>query len=481
MFKEYSQNQILLLPPDISKMVAEDHIARLINDIVDRIDLSPIIKYYSDSGQNAYHPRMLLKVLFYAYATGTRSSRRIARKLEEDVIYLWLAGMQKPDFRTIALFRQQRLREIKAVFVEIVNLCVEMGITKIGRVFIDGTKIEANASGHKMIYLKSLKRREEKIETEIQKILEEAQELDEKEDKKYGTKRGDEIPRGLRSRQNRLKKLKEVAQRIREQKTCLKQRSNCSKTDKDANLMRMKQDYIYPGYNVQLATNNQIIIQYQASNQCNDTALLKPQIEAIKEVYWQKPKEVIGDSGYGTEENHRYLEKGRIEGIIPYQALEREKSKAYQNDPYSRERFVYDREKKRMRCPRGYLMRSAGIQRDTKTKALIKKFKGRRCTHCPGQALCTSAHCRDYEYKPWWEKTKKKIRYKMSLERVKGIYNQRKMEVETVIGNIKHNLGFKKFLLRGLEKVNIETGLISIAHNLIKMFRFRQKPMYHGP
>ncbi len=481
MFKEYNQNQIFLLPPDISKMVAEEHIARLINDIVDTIDISPIIKCYCPYGQRAFHPRMLLKVLFYAYATGTRSSRKIAKKLEEDIVYMWLSGMQRPDFRTIALFRSRQLKEIKAVFVEIVNLCVEMGITKIGRVYIDGTKIEANASGHKMIYLKSLKRREERIEKEIQKILNEACEIDNQEDKRYGTKRGDELPSILRRREHRFKKLKEAAERIREQKEYLKQRSNCSKTDKDANLMRMKRDYIYPGYNVQLSTNNQVIIHYGVSNQCNDTALLKPQIEGIKEAYKQKPKEVIGDSGYGTEENLRYLEKEKIEGIIPYQALKREKSRAYQNNPYSRDKFIYDRKTKRIRCPQGYLMRLESIQRDKKTKAIIKKFKGRRCKSCSGAIFCTSAYQRGYEYKPWWEKTKEKIRYKMSLEKVKRIYNQRKMEVEAVIGNIKHNLGFKKFLLRGIEKVDIEAGLISIAHNLIKIFRFRQKPMYCGP
>lgn len=481
MFKEYNQNQILLFPPDISKMVREDHIARIINEVVDRVDISPITRQYSNSGQNAYHPRMLLKILFYAYATGIRSSRKIAKKLEEDVVYMWLSGMQKPDFRTIALFRSKRLNQIKAIFVEIVNLCVEMGITKIGRVFIDGTKIEANASGHKMIYLKSLKRREEKIEKEIKKILEEAREIDEEEDKKYGTKRGDELPSSLRRKEHRLKKLKEAAERIREQKEYLKQRSNCSKTDKDANLMRMKRDYIYPGYNVQLVTNNQVILQYEASNQCNDTALLKPQIEGIKEAYKEKPKEVIGDSGYGTEFNYRYLEKEKIEGIIPYQALEKEKSKAYQNNPYSRDKFTYDKKKKRMRCPGGYLMRPDGIQRDKKTGAIIRKFKGTRCKSCVGAIVCTGGYTRCYEYKPWWEKTKKKIRDKMSLEEIKRIYKQRKMEVEAVIGNIKHNLSFRKFLLRGLKKVNIEIGLIAIVHNLIKIFKFKQGLMYCGP
>jgi transposase len=155
MFKEYNQQQLFLLPPDLSELVPEDHLARVINDIVDKIDIRELELQYSEIGQNGYHPRMMLKVIFYRYATGVRSSRKLAQKLREGVIYMWLSGMQRPDFRTLALFRQQRLQEIKKIFTEIVKICMEMGMVKIGKVYIDGTKIEANASGHRMIYLKS--------------------------------------------------------------------------------------------------------------------------------------------------------------------------------------------------------------------------------------------------------------------------------------------------------------------------------------
>jgi len=480
MFKEYIQNQILLLPPDISQLIPPDHLARVINEVIDIIDIAPITSGYSALGQNAYHPRMLLKVLFYGYATGVRSSRKIAQKLEEDVVYMWLAGMQKPDFRTLALFRQQRINQIKSLFIEIVNLCVEMGITKIGRVYIDGTKIEANASGNRMVYLKSLERRSRLIEGKIQEILNEVRAQDEQEDKKYRGHKGDNLPKLLRKQENRLNKLREAAERIKEQKELLNQRTNYSTTDNGANLMKMKRGYIYPAYNAQLAVNNQVIVEYETVNKCNDQEQLKPQIERIKKDYDIRPEAVIGDCGYGVEKNYAYLEKEKINGIIPYPALEKEKSRAYQNNPCSRDKFIFDNKTKRLRCPQGYLMKPDKVERNPKTGRYIKIFRGTKCAACRLQAQCTAAGYRNYEYRPWWEKMKKKIKYKLSLDWIKEIYNQRKIEVETVIGNIKHNLKFNKFLLRGIKKVNIETGLICIAHNLIKIFTYRQKWKFCG-
>ncbi|HEO63650.1 MAG TPA: IS1182 family transposase, partial [Candidatus Omnitrophica bacterium] len=465
MFKEYTQNQLLLLPPDISTLIPEEHLARVINEVVGTLDISAITSGYSALGQNAYHPRMLLKVLFYAYATGIRSSRKIAQKLGEDVVYMWLAGMQKPDFRTIALFRSTRISSLKKLFVEIVSLCVEMGITKLGRIFIDGTKIEANASGNKMLYLKSLERREKNIERKIQEIVDAAQKQDELEDKKYLGKNGKSVPAALRKQENRLNKLKEAAERVKEQKELLKQRSNCSRTDKDANLMKMKRDYIYPAYNVQFSTNSQVIIEYEAVNKCNDTAQLKPQVKQMIYDYGLKPEEVVTDAGYGVEKNYAYLAKEKIDGIIPYPALKKERSRAYQNNPCSRDKFRFDEKAKQMRCPQGYLMKLTQVKKDNRTGRYIKIFKGIRCAKCRLQALCTAAAYREYDYQPFWEKTKKKLKAHLSLDWVKEIYNQRKMEVEAVIGNIKHNLKFNKFLLRGLKKVNIEADLISIAHN----------------
>lgn len=480
MFKEYNQRQILLLPPDISQMVPEEHLARVINDVVDRLEINTLTKQYNETGQHSFHPRMLLKVLFYGYATGIRSSRKIAKKLEEDVIYMWLSGMQKPDFRTIALFRQKRLKQIKAIFVEIANICLELGLTKIGRLYIDGTKIEANASGHKMIYAKALEKRQKQIEHKIQQVLDEVEKNDEIEDDKYHGKKGEAIPKNLRKEANRLKKLEQAAKRVKEQKELLKQRSNYSKTDKEANLMKMKRDYIYPGYNMQLTTNNQVILDYEASNKCNDMDLLKPQVEEIKANYRQKPKQVIADSGYSTESNHLYLNKEGIQAIIPYQSLEKENSKAYREDKYRRGNFHYDKKRDIVICPEGNPMQLVYKGRNNRGQ-YIKKFQTTACPWCLGREFCTPGEYRGYEYRPRWERIRQKIREKMSQPKFKKIYKRRKMDVEAVIGNIKHNLGFKKYLLRGLEKVNIETGLIATAHNLVKIWGFRNNLLYNGP
>ncbi len=475
MFKAYDQEQMLLLPPALSDLVPEDHLARVVNDVVNEIDIGVIVRTYSSLGQDAYDPRMMLKVLFYGYATGIRSARKLAKRLREDVIFMWLAGMQAPDFRTLALFRQSRLSGIKEIFTGIVNVCIEMGLTQIGRICIDGTKIEANASGHKMVYAKTLRRRAVAITEKVEHLLKEAEETDCREDAQYGDKQGDELPGALRRREARLEKLKEAAKRIEEQAALLEERSNCSRTDPDANLMQMKRDYIYPGYNVQIATSDQIVITYEVSNQCNDTGLLIPQIEAIQAQYGVKPHTVIADKGYGTEENYSYLEQEGIDAYIPYPSLEKEKSKVYQQTPCNREQFWFDAKYGRVRCPQGYLMKEGKTETNAKTGHRTILFKGARCPRCQLQGQCTRGAYREYAYHPWLIQTKEKIKSKLSTKTGKALYALRKMDIEPVIGNIKHNLGFKKFLLRGLSKATIETGLANIAHNLIKIFKTEQK------
>ena len=331
-----------------------------------------------------------------------------------------------------------------------------------------------------MIYAKALKKRQKQIENKIQEILEEVRKNDEIEDNKYHGKKGEAIPRELRKKAGRLKKLEQAAKRVKEQKELLNQRSNYSKTDKEANLMKMKRGYIYPGYNIQLTTNHQVILDYETSNKCNDMDLLRPQVEHIKNNYKEKPKQVIADSGYGTENNHIYLKQQNIQGIIPYQSMEKEHSKAYRENKYRRENFHYDKKRNIVICPEGNIMEIVYKGRNSRGQ-YMKKFQTAACLQCPNRESCTLGEYRGYEYRPRWEKIKQGIRKKMSQPKFKRIYKKRKMDVEAVIGNIKHNLGFKKYLLRGLEKVNIETGLIAIAHNIIKILGFRRNLLYNGP
>lgn len=189
-YKEYHQNQIMLMPPNLDEKIPQGHLARYISKTVDELDIKDVEAGYSDIGCKAYNPRMLLKLLIYGYSIGIRSSRRIQRETREDIVFMWLAGLQEPDFRTISDFRKDRIKDIKKLFNQILETCLELGMISCGKISIDGTKIEANSSRYKVTYRKNLEKRKARYEEEVRQILEEAEKVDAEEDSLYGDKDG---------------------------------------------------------------------------------------------------------------------------------------------------------------------------------------------------------------------------------------------------------------------------------------------------
>jgi len=433
MFKQYNQNQLQLLPPDLSDMIAKDHLARLINHVVDEMDLFFIEQTYSSNGQHAYPPRMLLKILVYGYASGVRSSRKLADRLKEDIVCMWLAGRLTPDFRTIADFRKDKLADFKKIFEEVLETSFQIGMARVGKVMIDGTKIRASASKNKAVYRVNLARRKELIKKKVGEIIAEAEKLDEEEEKLYGnatphrtgkifTK--EDVAKALkkvRQERNRLAKKKAVlkikANIIKEKEIIMrKDRNSFTSSDPDATVMMMKEGYIAPGYNVQLATEHQVILGYDISSDRNDTKLLKPMVREVQERTNRKPETIGSDSGYGTKKNYRYLKKERIASYIPYPAYEQER-----------------------------ILRNKGLYEPPKNP--------------------------DHEL----EKYKFRQRLRLQSEEGKLMMKQRREDVEPTIGNLKRNLGFRRFNLRGKQKCELELGLFSVAHNLIKIKNWVRK------
>lgn len=426
MFKDYNQYQTQLLPPNLADLVEKDHIARLINQVIDEIDISFIANKYSANGQRAYHPAMLLKILVYGYTIGIRSSRKLADRLKEDVVFMWLAGSQTPDFRTIADFRKDKLDDVKQLFVQVLNLCHEIGIVRIGKVFIDGTKIKANASGNKMKYRKVLKKQQDRLRQQVDDIFAEADKLDREEEELYGNSTEHHVT-GLD-----LNKIKQQIDKINRRKATLKRhktilnakqqdtrtklrkmrkdRNSMSSTDKDATLMMMKEGYFAPAYNVQLATEKQVIVAYGISSDRNDQKLLKPLVKEIEQNSGQQPKITIADAGYGSKRNYRFLKNRGIASFIPYGS--------FNKDVAERNRGVYE------------------LPRKIDTELERYKFKQR---------------CR------------------LLSDEGKELMKQRRQDVEPVIGDLKQNQGFRTFHMRGKTKCLTELGLVSIGHNLKKI------------
>lgn len=341
-FKHYNQNQIQLLPPNLNDLIKPDHIARLINQVIDEMDLSYIEDTYSFNGQHAYHPKMLFKVLVYGYTIGLRSSRKLADRLIEDIVFMWLSGRQTPDFRTIADFRKNKLGSIKKAFIEVLSLCRELGMIRVGKVCIDGTKMKASANGNKMQYRKTLNKRKDKIEQQVNDILAEVEQIDREEEKLYGNNTEHRTGIDISEVQKKLNQIKKRKQTLEKNRTKLgakksdinfklrkmrKDRNSYSSTDKDATMMLMKENYIAPGYNVQFASEHQVILAYGVYPNRNDQNLLKPIVEQVKANTNKLPEVIPADAGYGIKMNYRYLKSQQIAAFIPYNNFNKERWK----------------------------------------------------------------------------------------------------------------------------------------------------------
>lgn len=436
-FKPYNQNQLQLLPQDLESKITPDHIARLISKVVNDMNLSFIEQTYSNDGQHAYDPKMLLKVLTYAYSLGFHGSRRIADRLKEDLVFMWLSGRNTPDFRTISDFRKDKLGDFKKIFEQILNTCFAIGMIRVGKVSIDGTKVLANASKNKTVYRINLKKRRELIHQKVEEIMKEVEKAEEEEEKLYGNatphRTGIDFndPKVLKKIELATKKFNQQRKRLEKKKAILlakegeikrkerlmrKDRNSFSPTDKDSTAMMMKEGYIAPGYNVQLATEHQVILAYGVSSNRNDQKLLRPMIEEIEARAKKKPETAITDAGYGSKSNYRYLKHERIQGYIPYNTYEQDR-----------------------------ILRNKGLYQYPKD---------------PDKEL---------------EKYKFTQRLRLGSEEGKEMMQRRRQDVEPVIGNIKRNMGFRRFNLRGKSKCEVELGLVSFAHNLKKIKNWVKK------
>lgn len=424
-FKEYHQNQIMLMPPSLDEKVPEGHLARYISTLVDELNIREIEEGYSEVGCRAYHPRMLIKLLLYGYSIGIRSSRRIQKETREDLIFMWLAGMREPDFRTISDFRKDRIKDIKKLFTQVLGTCRELGMVSCGKISIDGTKIEANSGKHKLTFRKKLEKSKGKYEEAIEEILKEAEMVDAEEDRLYGDKDGysldrqftsEEIRKALQKVNRKREKLGRRAEKVQTKITVINEkidrmgtgRNSFGNTDHDATLMLMKEGNLGVGYNVQMATENQVIVGFGVYQKPNDNHLLQPMIEEVEQNLGMKPAAIVTDKGYCSQSNYEYVAKRGIKAAIPPQT--------YDYDIAARRKGTYK-----------------------------------------------------YSKNMVYEKLKVEMLDFLETEEGKQLLDRRKRDIEPTFGDIKHNMGFRKLLLRLKPKVITEVGLVSIAHNIKKI------------
>jgi transposase len=469
-FRTYSQDQIMLLPPNVQEMIPKNHLVRVIDTVVEQLDLRKLYNSYSEEGQPGYHPKMLLKLLLYGYSTGIRSSRKMAQKTESDIYYMYLSGMQRPDFRTISDFRKLKIEYIRECFVEVVLLCKKLGMIKFGHISIDGSKIKANASKQQNYNNEDIAQLEKRIEEEMKEILSRAEKTDTEEDKQYGKERsGDEIPEELTDKQKFLEKLKKAKKEIEEEKL-----KRINLTDKDSRLMLNSDGGYNMNYNAQIAVDSksQIIVSCDVVSKENDYHEFIPIYEQSVKNTGLVPDEVSADAGYSSGETYNYVRDNGIDAYIPDGKLNKElNKKTYEEkiSTYDRRNFKYKETKNVYSCPEG---KNLEFKRNNKRNGVkFKVYEGTECLKCNSRRLCISNSEAKNRQIQIYENDKMKFEMRNKLKSKEGMskYLTRLSIIEPVFAHIKGVMGFRQFLLRGIEKVKAEFSLICMAHNIKKI------------
>lgn len=412
--------------------------ARFVNDVVDQLDLRPIFELYEreERGYPPYHPAMMLKILVYAYSSGVYSSRKIERRIQEDIAFRYLTAGNMQDFRTINSFRKRHLKAFENLFVQVLQLCQKAGLVKLGTIAIDGTKVQANASKHKAMSYERMVKEEARLQKEVIELLRKAEATDAEEDRRFGSRQGDELPEELAIREKRLAKIREAKQAL-EAEALAKAESKKTDddddpssgdtgfpgdppsvpvdgkaqrnfTDPDSRIMRTSAKTFVQGYNAQVAVDaeSQVIVGRKIITTSPDVGAFADVLDDVEQNVG-RPLHVVADAGYYSEANVLEARKRKIAPFIP---------------PHRVKHSEW-----RKPGPRGPLPKNATL------KQRMSRF--------------------------------------LQTQRGKQVYRLRQQSVEPVFGQIKEVRGFRRFSLRGLAAVTCEWDLVTAVHNLLKLFR----------
>jgi transposase len=428
-FRDWDIEQLMMFPPSVEDFVPKEHLAHFVrNTVLEALDLSAILDCYSEErGYPPYHPIMMTALFLYAYCQGIYPSRRVAKACQERVDFMAVTGMQTPDFRTISDFRKRHLAALGELFVQVLRLCQEAGLVKLGHVALDGTKVKANASKHKAMSYGRMKKAEAELEAIVSDWLNKAEAADLRDDQEHGAERsGEELPDWVRDKQRRLEKIREARARLEaeaqaaekgeEKKTggpgrprknepgTPKDSAQTNFTDPQSRIMKSHDGFIQ-GYNAQAVVDadSQVIVAQGLTNNASDAQQLAGMVAQIKQNTGRQARELSADAGYCSEDNLKELRRRHINGYI-----------------------------------------ATGRQKHGEaTAAGERKVKLGTYVYAMWQKLRQGGH--------------------------RSRYRLRKQTVEPVFGQVKQGRGFRQFLLRGVRKVAGEWSLICTAHNLLKL------------
>lgn len=502
-FKPYQQNQMRLLPLDLSEMIPEGHLVRVVDAVVESIDLSLLRSLYPGGGAPAHDPRMMLKVVVYAYSTGVYSSRRISEATRTNIHFMWLTGCTPLDHMTVNRFRTERLRGcFEAVFAETVGMLADMGLVTLDAYFLDGTKVEANAGRYTFTWRKTVEGSRAKLRVDVGRLLDEIDAIDDEEDRisaglpEPGEVTADDIAEVARRINERLRaKPKEKGlkrakrkvesdylprmERYERDLADMGDRKSLSKTDRDATFMRMKEDHmgngqLKAGYNVQNGTENQFVVHCTVHQRPGDTACMKPHLESLRSSIGRIPEAVVADAGYGSEENYAFLEERGVRAFVKYGSFHRERKAAFAKDPSQPANWAYDADADEYECSGGRRLAFAGEKRrvsDLGWESTVRLYACEDCSGCEHAAKCLrgKSEKRTIEANPLLAAYRKRASELLTSDEGVVLRRRRATDVETVFGDVKRNWGFRRFTLRGIAKVSHEWRLLMMGHNMRKL------------
>lgn len=505
LFIPYHPGQATLLPSSLDSLISPSHPVRVVSEIVDRVNLEPLLAQYRGGGRPSYHPRMMLKIVVYAYLRNIYSSRRMEDSIKENIHFMWLSGGNEPDHNSLNRFRSERLKGVlKTVFSEVVLLLHEAGHLDIKQLYTDGTKLEGNANRYTFVWAKNVKRHKERIFQQLEELWAYAdsvsqQELMDSRPGDFSALSPEEVSQTIETIDKALKAAPESdpkkraklskgrknwpknLRKYQEQESLLNGRNSYSKTDPDATFMRMKEDHyrnsqLKASYNFQLSTHRQFIAHYSLHQSAADTVTLISHLEGFNQAYGGLPDEICTDAGYGSEENYEYLTQAGVDAFLKYNTLDQEQgTSTAKQKPFDQKELHYNQQKDHYVCPMGQLM--TRVQEKTRKTSTgyqqhISVYEAQNCQGCPIRGRCHKGKGnRRIDVNKRLNHLKK--RAKERLNSPKGIEHRknRSIDVEATFGILKQNHGMRRLSLRGMEKVEIEVGLYALAHNIRKMIK----------
>ena len=497
--KSDNRKQDLLLPPSLEELVPENHLVRVVDAVIDRLDISNILSTYRGGGNSAFNPKMMLKVLVFAYLSNVYSSRRIEELLKRDIYFMWLSGMGRPDFRTINYYRGKRLRDgFDSVFTQVVQLLHEEGFVSLKVQYIDGTKIESAANKYTFVWRGSVEKHDSKLKARTEALLNQIERnhaIENEENPVSGELTADEVTKRVerikakvdtenlnKEERKAIREMEKDAvpgmKRYKEQLATMGTRNSYSKTDPDATFMRMKEDamlngQLKPGYNVQMSTENQFITNFGIYQRPTDTLTMISYLESFSSRYGVQSQEIVADSGYGSEENYEYMFSNGMVPYVKYNMFHVGQRRKFRNDPFRVSNLFYNPQEDFYVCPMGQRMRF--IRQEKRYTAsgyqqTVSIYGATRCEGCPLRGQChKSNRNRQIEVNHTLDGYKARARELLTGERGLRHRRSRPVEPEAVFGQIKECGKFRRLRLKGLTGARIEFGLKALAHNLRKL------------